>query len=442
MAAYRSNVARIIACSLLISVTAAVPSPKDHWKSVAEDTLGSDIPHGRWWAQSGTASDETERLGQVCDTYLRAGDASPSVNVPDLGLGCVSVWVADRGDHFTAVDLPVDERDNFLNTLFYNKAWLTSEDGMGLRAGSLPIAGPARDWDPVCYIADLIVEGVPTTVLGYEEPNGDKILPCGGSREGFPFTAQQIENASAEQLQVMCEYCYESVCSGIGASDPRKCGDANLGGVDIGEAEDEAHIKEQVSSAYHCHLTMADDGACDFVHYNQHVSSRDYLMESGVVCGWERVIDLQITHCDCTREAGTANNCARQECLDMALAGVVCGNCGGCNEDRAYEAIFDFPHMPDPYEGSCGYAYHAKQEFGEDSTEFAEARRICAKGLFCRDNDNRDSGSCTFYCNLFGADDTERCAEENRRKLLSTDGEIPTSTLRGNPIFRRSAQFT
>eukprot|EP00873_Tetraselmis_striata_P023890 jgi/Tetstr1/444154/TSEL_032049.t1 len=420
----------------------AIPSPKEHWKSISESTpAGSDIAHGRWWSDSGIAADESERLGQVCDFYLRADDPANSVNVHDLGLGCVAVWVADRNDAFTAVDLPDDQKDNFLNTLYYNKAWFTSEDGMGLRAGSLPIAGPARDWDPVCYVAELVVDDVLTTVLGYEEPNGDKMLPCGGAQEGFPFTAEQIESAGEEELQIMCEYCYQSVCSGIGSKDPRLCGGSNEGGVDIGPDADEAQITSQVSASYHCHLTMADEGACDFVHYNQHVSSRNYLMESGVVCGWERVTDLKITHCDCTREAGTNNGCGRQEGLEMAVAGVVCGNCGGVSESRAYEGIFDFTDMADPYEGTCGHAHNMKKAFeaGEvDESVYTEARMMCAKGLYCREEDSLNDDGCEFYCGLHGDVDTERCAENSGRKLLSDDGRIPYSAVRGNPIARRS----
>eukprot|EP00873_Tetraselmis_striata_P023889 jgi/Tetstr1/444153/TSEL_032048.t1 len=417
-----------------------IQNPKIKWSEAANRVLPNSpvagAPSGAWWSNSGTAADESERVGAYCD-------AGPV----DMGLGCVAVWVADRDDAFTAVDLPDDQKDNFLNTLYYNKAWLTSEDGMGLRAGSLPIAGPARDWDPVCYVAELVVDGVNTTVLGYEEPNGDKMLPCGGAEEGFPFTAKQIESAGEEELQVMCEYCYRSVCGGRNAKDPRSCGGSNEGGVDIGPDADEAHITSQVSASYHCHLTMADEGACDFVHYDQHVSSRNYLMESGVVCGWERITELQLTSCDCTRKAGTNNGCRQDECLDMAVAGVVCGNCNGCSRGRAYEGIFDFTGMPDPYEGTCGTAHKLKKAFpvgGATEAEYEDARRLCAKGLFCREGDNRDGSGCEYYCGLYGDVDTERCTavEAAGRKLLSDDdGGIPYSAVRGNPIPRRLGVF-
>mmetsp|Transcript_3280 Transcript_3280/g.5446 ORF Transcript_3280/g.5446 Transcript_3280/m.5446 type:complete len:443 (+) Transcript_3280:119-1447(+) len=434
----------LVALLLLVTIplSLAVPSPKSKWQveatRVLPDSPVPGEPSGAWWAESGTASGGVERIGRRCDE-----------GPVDLGAGCVAVFVADRGDPFTTVNLPVAEQDDFLNTLYYNKAWFTSEDGLGLRGGSLPIAGADRDWDPVCYVAELELDGVATTVLGYEEPNGNQMVPCGGSREGFPFTPSQIENATEEELQVMCEYCYRSVCSGSESQDPRQCGARRDGAVDIGGGNNEAHLTSQVSTAYHCHLTMADEGACDFVHYNQHVSSRDYLMESGVLCGWERVSELQITHCDCSREAGRANGCFRQQCLDMAVAGVVCGNCGGCSEARAYEGIFDFTGARDKYEGSCGHAHNMLKEHGPDSVEYLEARQLCAKGLFCRENDDLSRGSCGFYCGQF--DDPERCgAQENGRRLLSEkddDGKPDEShsnfvnAIRANSNPRRTGLF-
>eukprot|EP00951_Prasinocladus_malaysianus_P002314 scaffold16403_cov34-Prasinocladus_malaysianus.AAC.1 len=155
---------------------------------------------------------------------------------------------------------------------------------------------------------------------------------------------------------------------------------------------------------------MADEGACDFVHWDQHVESRSYLMESGVVCGWQRVRELQITHCDCTRRAGTNNNCGTDECSEMALAGVVCGNCGAtCNQDRAYEGVFGLTGMPDEYEGSCGHAIKMKDTHGEGSNEYIEAKQQCIKGLHCRDATNGNdadsitSAGCEYYCDLYGS---------------------------------------
>ena len=97
---------------------------------------------------------------------------------------------------------------------------------------------------------------------------------------------------------------------------------------------------------------MANDGACDFVQYDQHEASRDYHMSSGVLCGWRNVRNLSLTYCDCTREAGTANNCQAAECLKMAVNGVVCGNCGQCSTDTVYQQIFSpFTGEPGDYDG-------------------------------------------------------------------------------------------
>ena len=96
---------------------------------------------------------------------------------------------------------------------------------------------------------------------------------------------------------------------------------------------------------------MGNHGACDYVQYDQHEASRGYNMSSGVMCGWQNVRQLNLTYCDCTRQAGQANNCQAAECLKMALSGVVCGNCGGCHSDFVYEALFD-PLKPDPYNGA------------------------------------------------------------------------------------------
>eukprot|EP00951_Prasinocladus_malaysianus_P016831 scaffold131798_cov27-Prasinocladus_malaysianus.AAC.1 len=64
----------------------------------------------------------------------------------------------------------------------------------------------------------------------------------------------------------------------------------------------------------------------------------------------------------------------------MALAGVVCGNCNDCNENRAYEGIFGLTDMPDKYEGSCGHAIKMKEQHGWDSAQYAEAKQECIKG--------------------------------------------------------------
>ena len=41
---------------------------------------------------------------------------------------------------------------------------------------------------PVCYV----VNASGTVALGYEEGNGDKLLPCPGHRKGFPFTEDEV----------------------------------------------------------------------------------------------------------------------------------------------------------------------------------------------------------------------------------------------------------
>ena len=97
---------------------------------------------------------------------------------------------------------------------------------------------------------------------------------------------------------------------------------------------------------------MGNEGTCDYVQYDQHEESRDYNMSSGVMCGWRNVRYLNLTYCDCTKEAGQANNCQSAEGLKMALHGVVCGNCGTFVTDYAYEAIFD-SFKPDAYNSEC-----------------------------------------------------------------------------------------
>eukprot|EP00951_Prasinocladus_malaysianus_P001279 scaffold8835_cov24-Prasinocladus_malaysianus.AAC.1 len=73
-------------------------------------------------------------------------------------------------------------------------------------------------------------------------------------------------------MQDMCNACYHSVCSVDKQQDPRLCARGNDGGVDTGADDDEAKLVRQASTTYyHCHMTMADDGACDFVHLDQHV---------------------------------------------------------------------------------------------------------------------------------------------------------------------------
>ena len=430
--------ALLFAC--LLRTAHSIASPKSDWKQAALRVLpNSNEPNGAWWSASGTPATEVEPLGEWCDPGADRTE--------DLGEGCIAVWVADKGDPFSTPDLPADQQNGFLNTMYYNKAWVFSTDGMGFRAGSLPI--PGADFDPVCYVGTLADgNGGTSTVLGYEEPNGDSLLPCPGATEGLRFSEEQIEGPSDEELKVMCDACYAAVCSGRGSKNPRLCGGVGEGGVTVGDGADQLQISSQVSSAYHCHLTMADDGACNQVHYNQHVQDRNYLMESGVLCGWRRVRELQITSCDCTRKAGRNNGCGRSECLEMALEGVVCGNCGGCNQERAYEGIFDFTGMPDPYEGSCGHAMKLK-DAGVDvnSAEYIEARRMCSAGLFCRPGSKITNGGCSFYCSEFGDLDT-RCPARRRQMLTAdedqgdeTAGTTDVLSARSRSISARKAGF-
>ena len=65
--------------------------------------------------------------------------------------------------------------------------------------------------DPVCYVAN--VNG--TIVLGYEEGNGNSLLPCPGGRRAYPFTESEIMNADEAQLEDMCSMCYQSVCPSV-----------------------------------------------------------------------------------------------------------------------------------------------------------------------------------------------------------------------------------
>ena len=328
-------VAMLTLCRTLPSTaSSSLPSPKAKWREAAETK-------GAWW-QHGDVTEQSS-IGQQCDTGNAVSMASSSP-------GCVAIWISDKTDAFTIKDLPPNEQNNFLNTVHYRKALKDSSDQMGMRAGSLPI--PGKDFDPVCYVAELHGK----IVLGFEEPEGDNILPCPGAREGLNFTEEQIVGATDEELQVMCEACFQSVCSGRGSRDATRCGGSAEGGVEVGDGENDAHVEFQVSSSYHCHLTMAE-GACSPLYFDQHVTNDGYGMDSGVLCGWDSVKQLDITHCDCSVlvDGDIKNRCGSDECLNMAIAGVVCGNCWqgvGCSHKRTYEGIFGKPGMPDPYEGS------------------------------------------------------------------------------------------
>mmetsp|Transcript_33178 Transcript_33178/g.51658 ORF Transcript_33178/g.51658 Transcript_33178/m.51658 type:complete len:439 (-) Transcript_33178:78-1394(-) len=360
-----------------------------------------------------------ERKGQICDPWREFGD---SANGVDQHKGCAVVFLAERGDTWTVTQLPRDQQDNYQNTQHYKAAYTLH--GEGFKGDSLPRA-PA-DINPVCYI----VNASGTVSLGYEEGNGDKLLPCPGQRNAYPFTEEQILSANDEELVEMCTMCYQAVCTGNRRTDPRNCGESSSGGVDVGAGNGKVvDMMEQVNSAYHCHLAIGDEGACDYVQYDQHEDSREYYMDYGVICGWKNIKYLNLTHCDCTLEDGTANNCGRKQCRDMAYEGVVCGNCGGCDQNRAYQQIFtpkNQPQSSDEWAGSCAAVRTATTAEGR-----AYAKMMCSQGLFCRGN--VQGSACQFHCDNFGPNSNAewkdpKCVASNRRLLGSIDEEL------GEPI--------
>mmetsp|Transcript_5891 Transcript_5891/g.11665 ORF Transcript_5891/g.11665 Transcript_5891/m.11665 type:complete len:488 (+) Transcript_5891:51-1514(+) len=365
----------IVALSSFVLCSALASGPADsdlktRWKQVVTATETAEWGVGKLH----------ERRGQICDPWREIGKPLPA----DKGKGCTVVFIADPHDVFTVADLPLDQQDNFQNTQHYEEAW--NIHGSGFLGDSLPRA--PQDIDPVCYIVNSS-SGV--LALGYEEGNGDKLLPCPGHRRAAPFTEADLLSADAD-LEDMCNQCYHSVCTGsVRAQD---CGNSGTGGVDVGEGDAAVTLVEQVNPAYHCHLTMADEGACDYVQYDQHEESREYHMEYAVLCGWQNIRDLNIIYCDCTAEAGTANNCQRDHCLEMAYEGVVCGNCNGCSQSRAYDSIFIPPNAEDRFDGSCGAVRSGATEAVRN-----ESRMMCSKGLNCPVYNGREG--CLFHCSLF-----------------------------------------
>mmetsp|Transcript_25198 Transcript_25198/g.79739 ORF Transcript_25198/g.79739 Transcript_25198/m.79739 type:complete len:441 (+) Transcript_25198:140-1462(+) len=353
------------------------------WKAVAEEV-------GQWSPITDDYTYQDLRLGQICDVY-RTKDDDPNVDLTDNQPGCVVIWAADPTDNFTTAHLPLNQQNNFLNTQHYEAAW--NFDRAGFKAKTLPRAN--EDIDPVCYI--LNVNG--TIALGYEEGNGDGATPCpSGVRGAFPFTEEEITTATPEQLAEMCSMCYSSVCSAAGSRDPKSCNTGARGaqvavGANAGTNNDiTAELVGQATPSYHCHLTLADDSACDYVQWDQHEESRDYYMQYGVLCGWENVRKLNITYCDCTREAGRANGCGREEGHMMALQGVVCGNCNGVSESRTYDMIFGITEDSDSYSGACARAY-----FSNDPVD----RMLCSKGMFCRDGQSITGSDCRDHCSMY-----------------------------------------
>mmetsp|Transcript_16932 Transcript_16932/g.40925 ORF Transcript_16932/g.40925 Transcript_16932/m.40925 type:complete len:436 (+) Transcript_16932:106-1413(+) len=365
-----------------------------------------------------------ERRGQICDPWREFGDTEIEA---DRGQGCTVLFIADPDDEYHLGTVAEGEQNNFQNTQHYKQAW--NLHGKGFLGDSLPRAG--KDLDPVCVVAK--VEG--RLVLGYEEGNGGDLLPCPGHDEGVPFTEEMIQEGldGTRDLVDMCEQCYQAVCTGDRQVNPQNCGDNNDGAVDL---EDDAIYEAQASPVYHCHLTMANEGACDYVQYNQHEASRIYYMDYSVTCGWNNIAKFNITYCDCTRVAGTNNGCRRYEATEMAYVGVVCGNCNGVgfSQTRAYDSIFKPENAGDVYDGSCGKVVTAEEGPARDY-----AKMMCSKGLWCPNGYN-GGDNCKFHCDNFGKGsevwvDEEGCGEYSSddkvesRKLLSAEPDAPPLTL-------------
>eukprot|EP00239_Pterosperma_sp_CCMP1384_P001422 CAMPEP_0197849790 /NCGR_PEP_ID=MMETSP1438-20131217/13210_1 /TAXON_ID=1461541 /ORGANISM="Pterosperma sp., Strain CCMP1384" /LENGTH=687 /DNA_ID=CAMNT_0043462629 /DNA_START=158 /DNA_END=2221 /DNA_ORIENTATION=+ len=262
--------------------------------------------------------------------------------------------------------------------------------------------------------------------LGFEEPNGDRLLQCPGANGGPPVTEDMLMEAlgqedpliGASMMQDYCEQCFQGVCTESRSKNPQNCG---RDGVEVGQGNNDDNVVDmyqQAGSSYHCHLTMANEGACDYVQYDQHEDSRTYHGEYGVLCGWEQIRYLNITDCDCTREAGTANNCQRMEGLRMALHGVVCGNCNNFDQNRARDQIFGIPEIRDArsYAGVCALATTA-----EEADEREHYRMMCSQGLFCRNN-NLNTDGCRFHCEHFPEDPKCPTSTSSARKLLGMLG--------------------
>mmetsp|Transcript_44257 Transcript_44257/g.90329 ORF Transcript_44257/g.90329 Transcript_44257/m.90329 type:complete len:568 (+) Transcript_44257:78-1781(+) len=369
---------KIVACALVITLASSVLSQdselKTTWKEVTAE-------YGEWGYGY-----KHERRGQICDTYRQFGQESIH---PDVWPGCTVLFVADPDDTYDLGTVAAGEQDNFLNTQHYKQAW--NLHGKGFLGTSLPRA--PKDLDPVCLVA--YVEG--RLVLGYEEGEGDKLLPCPGHDEGVPFTEEMIREGlnGTRDLEDMCTQCYQAVCTGDRSVRARDCGSSSDGGVDL---EDEAIFYKQADPVYHCHMTMADEGACDYVQYVQHESSRTYYMDYSVMCGWENIQYLNITFCDCTKVAGTNNGCRRYEAQEMAYVGVVCGNCNGVgfNEDRAFESIFSPLNDNDQFDGQC-----AKYKTSEEGWGKNYSKMMCSKGIWCPSG-YTDGDNCKFHCDNFG----------------------------------------
>lgn len=376
--------------------------------------------HKSWKALSSEWTELTrQRMGQVCDPWRSVGD----VEYPeDLGDGCVVLWISDPWDNFTVGNLPLNQQDDFLNTQHYKSAF--NFHGYGLMAEALPMA--PQYLNPVCYIVRANDTGVLS--LGYEEGDGSGLQPCPGHDGGIPWTEEQIMSAANdyEKLQDMCNQCYQAVCTNEGSSNPQECGQASDGELQVGTGSPLAYMVQQATPSYHCHLTMRNEGACDYVQYVQHESSREYNGTHGVYCGWEKVRDLNVTLCDCTLRNGQNNGCGQNECLSMAEKGVACGNCNNCNQNDAYEAIFAPIREDEPFWGWCSAVRNlrdsGKEEVEDPHDELYKARYMCSRALFCRDEgDNVFSlanDNCKEHCEMFPLDPRCPLLSPATRRLL------------------------
>eukprot|EP00899_Mesostigma_viride_P025487 jgi/Mesvir1/6122/Mv00827-RA.1 len=428
----------------ILSACAAQSDPVPYHSNLYNEWRTSR-PHVFW------AEGPGQRMGQVCDVWRTpATSVWPAV---DAWEGCATLFLAEPNGNFTVKDLPANQQNNFQNTQKYNMAWAFDKP-LGLKEDALPIAG--TDMNAVCYLFNL--DG--RLQMGYEEGDGDSIVPCNPDQGSFAFNSTNLLTATPQQLQTYCDMCYQSVCSSSYSRDPRSCGSgyqvgtANTGNVLL-------NLTGQATPAYHCHLTMSNEGACDYVQYKQHETARQYYMPSAVVCGWQSLKQFKVTECDCTRVAGTDNGCGALECYRMAAQGFACANCNSCSSSDSREYIFGLynknSYSSDArYHGSCGLARYLR-ETEYNTAAHKQAERLCAEAILCPQPAlnstaaiNLTQSSCALYCQLTNtvyemAMDT-RCPAPpapagGARRLLQVElasssyyegasvGELPTSVL-------------
>eukprot|EP00899_Mesostigma_viride_P025479 jgi/Mesvir1/6115/Mv00822-RA.1 len=352
-------------------------------------------PHVFW------AEGPGQHMGQVCDVW-RTPETTEWPLV-DQWEGCATLFLSEVQGNFTVKNLPANQQNNFHNTQKYKNAWSFNKP-LGFKDDALPI--PGTDMDATCYI--FMLNG--TYQIGYEEGDGDSIVPCNPTQGGFPFTNAMLMTATREELQEYCNMCYQATCSKAYSHDPRSCGS----GYSVGQGSGVVvNVSLQATPAYHCHLTMSNDGACEYVQYKQHETARQYYMPSAVICGWQNLKDFKVMDCDCTLVAGTDNGCGVVECWKMAAEGIACGNCNGCQNSDAREYIFG---LYDPgswqtdafYHGSCGLARYLRGT-QPNSTAHKQAERMCAEAILCPQPQNSTAtinltqNQCALYCQMANA---------------------------------------